>query len=152
MGGRERNFSHLISLWRLWYHSWLMISQVCFWLEIPSDPLLESSLCSPFLGVFLFLLKYKSWHWDGIGDASKIWKIRSFRHIYQEVLSAVIRDSWLAQYTDSLQRCPGALAKHRALWSILLAFWCGKGGASPACVFYLHWADVTCGSPVLEAL
>lgn len=86
-----------------------MISQVCFWLEIPSDPLLESSLCSPFLGVIYFLLKYKSWHWDGIGDASNIWKIRSFRDSYQEVLSPVMRDSWLAQYTDSLRRRPHLL-------------------------------------------
>lgn len=36
-------------------------------------------------------------------------KIRSFRHIYQEVLSPVMRDSWLAQYTDSLQRHPRVL-------------------------------------------
>lgn len=86
-----------------------MISQVCFWLEVPSDPLLESSLCSTFLGVMYFLLKYKPWHWVGIGDALKIWKIRSFRHICQEVQSPVMRDSWLAQYTDSLQRHPRVL-------------------------------------------
>lgn len=136
-GGRERNFSHLTSLWRLWYHSWLMISQVCFWLEIPSDPLLESSLCSPFLGVTYFLLKYESWHWDGIGDASKIWKIGSFRHTYQEVLSPVMRDSWLAQYTDSLQRHPHLLEPWQSTehsdQSLGILVW--EGGSKPSLCF-----------------
>lgn len=114
-----------------------MISQVCFWLEIPSDPLLESSLCGPFLGVTYFLLKYKSWHWVGIGDASKIWKIRSFRDIYQEVPSPVMRDSWLAQYTDSLQRHPHLLEPWQSTehsdQSLGILVW--GGGSKPSLFF-----------------
>lgn len=44
-------------------------------------------------------------------------------------------------FTPEASARPGAMAKHRALWSILLAFWCGKGGASSACGFFFIFTD-----------